>query len=252
MQPLTGVEDVVTSGSLLVAAPVAAAAGVVSFLSPCVLPLVPAYLSYVTGLTGRDVSAPRRGRTTAGTALFVLGFSLVFVTFGALSGGIGALLQGSRPWLTTVLGGLVVLLGLTFLGGTPWPWLYRERRIGVRPRAGLAGAPLLGVAFGLGWTPCVGPTLAAVQTLAVAEGSAARGTALGVAYALGLGVPFLLVGLAVRGTAGSLVWVRRHHLAVTRLGGGLLVLLGVLLATGLWDDVTVALRLWAASVTPPL
>ncbi len=243
-----GVEAALLSGSLLVAVPLAAAAGVVSFLSPCVLPLVPGYLSYVTGLSGTDLSAPRRGRVLAGTGLFIAGFTAVFASSGALFGGLGALLLTHQELLTRVLGAAVIVLGVVFLG---WiPGLQREKRMHLAPTGGLAGAPLLGVTFGLGWTPCIGPALAAVQTLAFTEASAARGTVLSVVYALGLGLPFLAVGLGLRRAAGAVRWARSHRQAVTRTGGLLLVATGVLLASGLWNQLMIVVRVWTAEFQP--
>ncbi|GAB2675854.1 cytochrome c biogenesis CcdA family protein [Thalassiella azotivora] len=244
------VTGAVLTGSLLLAVPIAAVAGLVSFLSPCVLPLVPGYLSYVTGLSGTDRQSPRRGRVLVGTSLFVAGFTVVFASFGALFGGLGSLLVAYQDPITRVLGVMVIVLGLGFLG---WlPVLQRDRRLRVRPVAGLAGAPLLGATFGLGWTPCIGPTLAAVQTLAFTEASAARGTVLSVAYALGLGLPFLFVGLAIGRATNALGWVRSHRLAVSRAGALMLVLIGVLLVTGLWEQIMVTARIWTASFTPAI
>src|SRR4051812_24013689 len=174
----------VAGGSLLLALPIALVAGLVSFVSPCVLPLVPGYLSYVTGMSGD----PRRGRMVLGSALFVLGFAIVFVLGGALFGSMGSALRGNADVITRVLGAVTVVLGLGFLGLIPG--LQRDFRIHRLPAAGLAGAPLLGIVFGLGWTPCIGPTLAVVLTLSVDQGGAARGALLAFAYALGLGLPF--------------------------------------------------------------
>jgi cytochrome c-type biogenesis protein len=268
---MTGIGDrfaeVVTDGPLLLAALVAAVAGLVSFLSPCVLPLVPGYLSYVTGLSGTESRAQDgdrsagdgpgddtpaggalavrsrtravRNRTVVGAMLFVLGFTLVFVTYGVLFGRLGSLLFDHQRTLERVLGVVVVLLGLAFLGVLPGT--SREFRIHRFPAAGLAGAPLLGVVFGLGWTPCIGPTLGAVQSLALSQAGAGRGAALSAAYCLGLGVPFVLVALGTRWLVGALGVVRRHANVVTYVGGGLLVLLGVLLITGLWGELTIEL-----------
>jgi len=180
-----------------------------------------------------------------GALLFVLGFTVVFVSFGALFGGLGRLLWEYAPVLTRVMGVVTILMGLAFLGGLPW--LQRERRITRRPPAGLAGAPILGVVFGLGWTPCLGPTLSAVNTLAYAEASAGRGAALGLAYCLGLGVPFLLVALGARRALTLSAFARRHAPAVMRVGGVLLLVLGVLLVTGLWDGIMSWLRSWLAA-----
>ena len=275
----------VTDGPLLFALPVAAAAGLVSFLSPCVLPLVPGYLSYVTGLTGADLSEPvpvrptaaqrsgaapvdagdvliqalalptvtvrrPRGRVLLGSALFVLGFSAVFISEGALFGGLGAALLQHRDVVDRVLGAFTVVLGLAFLGLIPG--LQREVRIHRLPRAGLAGAPLLGVLFGVGWTPCLGPTLGAVQTLAYTQASAGRGAILTAAYCLGLGVPFVLTGLAFRRALGAFAVVKRHYAVVMRVGGVLLVVVGLLLVSGLWEQFMISLRVAVAGYSTSL
>ena len=242
------VTDTITEGSMLVALPLAGVAGVVSFLSPCVLPLVPGYLSYVTGLAGADLADRQRGRLVAGALLFVLGFTVVFVTAGVLVGGAGAFLIEHERLLQRILGGLTILLGLAFMGTVPW--FQRDFRVHRKPGIGLAGAPMLGVLFGLGWTPCVGPTLGAVLTLGVTEGGAARGGVLAVAYCIGLGLPFVLTAVAYRRAMGVFGWVKRHHVWVMRFGGALLITIGVLLVTGVWNDLTVALRVWASRFTP--
>jgi cytochrome c-type biogenesis protein len=242
--PVT-VADTVTSGSLLLALPIAAVAGVVSFASPCVLPLVPGYLSYVTGMSGADLAQEaqeRRGRLLAGCGLFVLGFSVMFVSAGAVFGGLGRWLLEYADPITRVLGAVTIVLGLAFAGAVPW--LQRTVKPGRLPAAGLAGAPLLGLLFGLGWTPCIGPTLAAVQALAVTEASAARGAVLSFAYCLGLGLPFVAAALAYRRALGAFGAVKRHYQAVMRVGGGLLVLIGLLLVTGLWGELTATLQGW--------
>ncbi len=279
----------VTDGSLLLAVPVAAVAGLVSFLSPCVLPLVPGYLSFVTGLSGEELGDERsvrrdpvpdvaisdgepsahdrhfppggapgtllvaegtaltpahRRRVLAGSLLFVAGFSAVFVTGGALFGGLGSTLAAQQGTVDLVLGALTIVLGLVFLGVVPG--LQREVRLHRLPSPGLAGAPLLGVLFGVGWTPCLGPTLAAVQTLAYREASAGRGALLTAAYCAGLGIPFVLTGLAMRRALGAFAVVKRHYALVMRIGGGLLVVVGLLLISGLWADVMVEMRGWVA------
>ena len=246
-----GVNETVLSGALLVAVPIAVLGGLVSFFSPCVLPLVPGYLSYVTGVSGTDLAEARRGRMALGASLFVLGFTAVFVSGGALFGGFGATLQEHRTLLTRLLGGLTVLLGLGFMGVLP-RLLQREVRFHRRPTAGLVGAPMLGVLFGLGWTPCVGPTLAAVQTLALTEASAVRGALLTVAYCLGLGVPFVLAAVAFRRALGAFGWVRRHSLWVVRAGGVMLVGVGLLLVTGVWDRVVYEVQVWSSSWSLPI
>ncbi|WP_248962246.1 cytochrome c biogenesis CcdA family protein [Sphaerisporangium perillae] len=241
---MSDVASTVAAGSLIVALPVAVVAGLVSFLSPCVLPLVPGYLSYVTGMSGD----PRRGRMVAGSALFVLGFSLVFVLGGALFGGLGALLLGNAEVITRVLGALTIVLGLAFLGLIPG--LQRDVRIHRFPAAGIAGAPLLGIVFGLGWTPCIGPTLSAVLTLSLDQASAVRGAVLAFAYALGLGVPFVLAALAYRKAISTFKAVRRHSQLITRIGGAMLVVVGVLLVTGLWGQFIASIQGWVGGFEP--
>jgi cytochrome c-type biogenesis protein len=298
----------VTDGPLLVAALVAALVGLISFLSPCVLPLVPGYLSYVTGLAAADAAdppgtpppgtappgtappgtappgtappgtappgtappgtalaagtalatdtvasgvavavraRPRVSRTLLGATLFVLGFTAVFVSFGTFFGTLGARLVQHQDAVERVLGAVVVVLGLAFLGVLPG--LQREVRVHRLPATGLVGAPLLGVVFGLGWTPCIGPTLGAVQTLAYSTASAGRGALLSAAYCLGLGVPFLLAASGFRWLVGVLGAVRRHAVWVTYVGGGLLVVLGLLLLTGAWAHLMNELRSWAGN-----
>ncbi len=239
----------VLDGSLLLALPIAVAAGLVSFLSPCVLPLVPGYLSYVTGLSGADLGRDRTGagtrrRLLAGCVLFVFGFTAVFVSAGALFGGVGALLAVHKGVVTRVLGAATIVLGLAFAGLVPG--MRRDLRFHYVPNAGVAGAPLLGVLFGVGWTPCVGPTLAAVQTLAFTSASAARGAVLATAYCLGLGLPFVLAGLAFRRALAAFGVVKRHYAWVMGAGGAMLVVVGVLLVTGLWSELTIAMRAWTS------
>jgi cytochrome c-type biogenesis protein len=234
----------VTSGSLLLAIPVAVVAGLVSFASPCVLPLVPAYVGYLGGMTGSADrlgspagttlvrTAPARSRVLLGVGLFVAGFTAVFVALAALAGSLGGVLVEYQDVISRVLGVVVIVLGLGFLGLVPF--LQNEKRVHLAPRAGLWGAPLLGVTFGLGWVPCIGPTLAAILTLSLDGGSAGRGALLAVAFCLGLGLPFLLVALGIESSTTMLGFLRRHRLAIMRLGGGMLVILGLALVTGVW------------------
>lgn len=238
---MSDIGTVVTSGSLLIAIPIALAAGIVAFLSPCVLPLAPGYVSYVTGLTGAELaSGTRKSRVLLGSVLFVLGFSIVFVSYGALFGGLGSVLLRYEDIITRVMGVLVIAMGLAFMGVVPW--FQREYRMLKTPTWGLAGAPVLGVLFGLGWTPCIGPTLTAVQSLALAEASALRGAILAFAYCLGLGLPFIAFGLLIDRTARATSFIRRHYAWIMRIGGGMLVIVGILLVTGLWLDFTIWLR----------
>ena len=287
------VTQLVASGPLILALPVAAAAGAVTFLSPCCLPLVPGYLSFVTGMAGAggsDATAagpapapdsssaaadgsgvaiaapplaapplaatapPPRGRVVAGTALFVLGFSVVFVAYGAALGGLGHLLTGHARVLTQVLGGLTIVLGLLFAGVLDrFSFAGRIVRPAARPKAGLAGAPLLGVMFGLGWTPCIGPTLTAVLALSASSGTVARGAVLAFVYALGLGVPFLLVSFGFQVAMRAFAFFRRRARLVTRIGGAMLICVGVLEVSGAWSTFMAWLQVhWVSSYQPPI
>jgi cytochrome c-type biogenesis protein len=256
--------DVASSGPLLLAIGAAAIAGLVSFLSPCVLPLMPGYLSYVTGLAGADLDAalgvpPKpqpesppgaggsvavatepqartagRGRVLAGTVLFVVGFSVVFMLLATLVANIGLALKTHERTLNIVLGVLIIGLGLMFIGLVPG--MQGQARINWLPNAGLAGAPVLGALFGLSWLPCTGPTLGAVLGLATTSGQTDRAVVLALAYSLGLGVPFVLFGLFFRRLLGVFKAVRRNSRWVTRIGGVLLVLVGLALVTGGWNS----------------
>ncbi len=294
-----GIGHLILSGPLLFAVPVAAAAGAVTFLSPCVLPLVPGYLSYVTGMSGVDVQAgggagpgrpapgggpvpgdgaagpaaaavavttvapstpvslrprPARRRAVLGTALFVLGFSAMFASEGVAFGGLGSLLQRHSVGLTQVFGVLTIMLGLLFSGlFERIPVTGRILRPSFRPRAGLAGAPMLGVLFGLSWSPCVGPTLTVVLTLAMTSGTAVRGAILAFAYGLGLGIPFLIMAMAFERGVAALGFARRHARAFSLAGGAMLVVVGILEVTGTWSSALVWLKThWIAGYNSPL
>ena len=308
-----GIEHLVQAGPLILAAPIAAAAGALTFLSPCVLPLVPGYLSYVTGMSGTDAQraeaaaservavapdgttvavdataspapasadtastlgapAPRaaatpataarpsgltgttRGRTLLGTTLFVLGFSLVFATEGLAFGGLGLVLKRHEAGVTQILGAVTIVLGLMFAGVFDrFPITGRIARPSIRPRAGLIGAPLLGVLFAVSWTPCIGPTLSAVLSLALTSGTAVRGAVLAFIYGLGLGIPFIMVALAFQRGMTAFQFARRHAQLIARIGGGLLVLVGILEVTGAWNAALLWLQLhWLGSYNSPL
>lgn len=251
---MSGAAEAVLTGPLLVALPVAALAGLVSFASPCVLPLVPAYLSYVSGLpvprsdepSGTTLVRTRRtSRVMLGTLLFIAGVTAVFVSYGALFGGLGSALVEYADIITRVLGVLTIVLGLAFGG---WlPGLNADTRFMDRlPGVGLGAAPLLGVLFGIGWTPCIGPTLAAVQVLAFDAGTAGRGALLSVAYCVGLGLPFLAFAAFYGRAAGVSSWVRRHMRTIQTVGAVVLIALGVALVTGLWGQAMASVQGWVS------
>ncbi|MFG2634459.1 cytochrome c biogenesis CcdA family protein [Streptomyces sp. NPDC048362] len=245
---LAAENQTVKSGALPIALPIALLGGLVSFFSPCVLPLVPGYLSYVTGVAGTDLAEARRGRMVVGASLFVLGFSAVFISGGALFGYFGSTLQEHKDSLSKVLGVLMIVMGVFFMGLMPW-FTQREFRFHKRPTTGLVGAPILGALFGIGWTPCIGPTLASVNILSLNESSAARGTVLMVAYCLGLGVPFVLAAVAFRKALGAFGWVKRHYVWVMRIGGTMMIVTGVLLLTGAWDSLVQEMQGWSDGFT---
>jgi len=311
-----GIEHLVQTGPLILAAPIAAAAGALTFLSPCVLPLVPGYLSYVTGMSGTDAQRaeaaaaervavapdgtavtsdgpgdgagaapgpasmspgaaggtpaaaghstrpagavtagrPARGRTLLGTTLFVIGFSLVFATEGLAFGGLGLVLQRHEAGVTQVLGGVTIVLGLLFAGVFDrFTIAGRIVRPSIRPRAGLIGAPLLGVLFAVSWTPCIGPTLSVVLSLALTSGTAVRGAVLAFIYGLGLGIPFIILALAFQRGMTAFQFARRHAQLIARVGGGLLVLVGILEVSGAWTTAIDWLKIhWLASYQSPL
>lgn len=238
--------EIVFDGSLLISAPVALLAGLVSFLSPCVLPLVPGYLGYVTGLSGTDLQSRRRSRMVTGATLFVLGFSAIFVTIGFLFTQATVWLRVEGGWLTQLLGAVVVLMGLVFMG--VFSVFQRDRRIERRPPDGLLGAPLLGATFGIGWAPCIGPTLAAVLALATpVGGDPARGAFLVFIYCLGLGLPFILISMGLQRGMKAVDFFKRHRVTVMRIGGAVLIAVGLLMLSGVWNMWVYALQDWFAN-----
>ncbi|WP_091516293.1 MULTISPECIES: cytochrome c biogenesis CcdA family protein [Amycolatopsis] len=246
---MNSVTELATSGPLLLAAGVALVAGAISFASPCVVPLVPGYLAYLAALVGADAPAVtadeerKKGRyaVVGAAALFVLGFTVVFVAgLGTLVWLADAVL-GNQELLQRIGGVVTIAMGLVFLGLIPA--LQKDIRSHRVPRGGLLGAPLLGAVFGLGWTPCIGPTLSGVLAIATASGSTgARGFLLVLVYCLGLGLPFLLIAFGARWAVRATDWLRRNGRRVQLFGGGLLLVVGVLLVTGLWGELVSWLR----------
>ena len=224
--------------SLFAAMPLAFAAGLVSFASPCVLPLLPGYVAFLGGATGRLDGRSGRGRAVLGSLAFVLGFSVVFVSLGALFGGLGNSLQSHQRPLEIAFGIVTIALGLFFGGWWPSSWLSRERRIQHLPRASVLGASALGFTFGLGWAPCIGPTLAAILGLEAATAGATqlRGSILAFTYCLGLGVPFFVAALTTEWMAAASTWMRRHSRLLGRIGGAMLVLIGIAEVSGAWHS----------------
>lgn len=239
------VQSALTS-SMLLAIPVAILAGIVSFASPCILPLLPGYLSYASGMGASEIAqgTAKKRLLLMGTVGFILGFSVMFVLTGALLGGLGGVLIANERIITLILGVVILLLGAAFAGIIPIPAMWTPS---VTPKMGVAASPLLGMVFGLSWTPCIGPALSVVFAMAFNEGSAVRGGVLAFFYALGLGLPFILFALAFTAMAPRLEWLKRNQRLVQRIGGILMMLVGIAMITGLWDMMMVELRQWVAS-----
>jgi cytochrome c-type biogenesis protein len=223
----------IMSGFLITALPVAFVAGVISFLSPCVLPLVPGYLSFAAGFS------LNRGKVFLGSILFVLGFSIVFVSYGAIFGGIGNHLVANEDLISRVLGVITIFLGFVFLGKFPFAPTFRPT---IKTTGGLVGAPILGFLFGVGWTPCIGPTLAAVQTLAFQESSASRGAFLSLGYCLGLGLPFIASGVFLDRSEKLRKYLVKRGDLISKIGGVFLIAIGLLEVTGLWGQLMNSIR----------
>ena len=231
----------IMSGFLIAALPVVFVAGLISFLSPCILPLVPGYLSFAAGFS------LNRGKVFLGSILFVLGFSVVFVSFGAIFGGLGNQLVANEDLISRVLGVITIFLGFVFLGKFPFAPTFRPK---IKTTGGLVGAPLLGILFGVGWTPCIGPSLAAVQTLAFQESSAVRGALLSFGYCLGLGLPFMASGLFLDRTEKLRKYLVKRGDLISKIGGVFLIVIGLLEVSGLWSELMNSSRSFISDFIP--
>ena len=228
-------------GTLIAALPIALFAGLLSFLSPCVLPLVPGYIAYATGYSST------RGRVLLGSLLFVLGFTFIFASYGLAFGGLGSQIAEHEDVITKVLGVITIGMGTIFIGLFPFAPTLQPK---ISTTGGIAGAPLLGALFGIGWTPCIGPALATVQTLAFTESSATRGAILSIGYSIGLGIPFILSGLFLdRSKTLRSFFIRKGSL-ISKVGGVLLIVIGFLQFTGVWGDLMINLRSLISDFVP--
>jgi cytochrome c-type biogenesis protein len=231
----------ILSGFMLAAFPLAVLAGIISFLSPCVLPLVPGYLAFAAGFSRA------RGRVFLGSLLFVLGFTALFVSYGALFGQLGSEVAANEEIITRVLGVFTILMGVIFLGAFPMMPTVKPK---ISTSGGLIGAPILGFLFGVGWTPCIGPALATVQTLAFQESSAVRGAILSFGYCLGLGLPFIATGVYFDKSEPLRKFLVKRGKFISQIGGVFLILIGVLQVTGAWGDLMISLRSLISEFTP--
>lgn len=254
--------ELVTDGQLIVAIFVALAAGLVSFASPCVLPLVPGYLAYIGGLAGNDgsdasqtpadtkPSRRARNRLVIGVTLFVVGFSVVFVAFMVLASSVGIWLVQYQDLIMRIMGAVIIVMGLVFVG--LFRPMQQTRKLSVAPKVGLIGAPLLGAGFAIGWTPCLGPTLIAITSLSLQSGSVFRGALLGLAYCLGLGIPFVLVAIGFGWVASSTQFLKRNIRTINIVGGIVLIIIGVLMVTGVWNQMMYSLQAVMGSYVTPI
>lgn len=256
-----GIQEIIADGQLLVACAIALAAGLVSFLSPCVLPLIPGYLAYVSGVAGtqstnaanpKEAGRRERNRMVLGSVLFVLGFALVFVVLITLSGAVGAS-TWYLDWqdvILRVMGIVVILMGLVFMG--VFSRFQRTTRMKISPKVGLAGAPVLGIVFAIGWAPCLGPTIGTVGLLAMQQGSVGRAALLALLYSLGIGIPFVLAAFGFGWMTQTMGFFKRHIRAVNITGGVILILLGILMVTGLWGILMSELQVVIGGYVTPL
>ncbi|WP_221586128.1 cytochrome c biogenesis CcdA family protein [Microbacterium sp. G2-8] len=247
------VEQIVGAGTLWAALPIALFAGLLSFLSPCVLPLVPGYLGFISGSVApnaRDAQDAPRGRLVGGVLLFVAGFTVVFMAVNIFSGGLGLFFQQYQDVITRVLGAVIILMGLVFLG--LFRFMQRQVKPNFNANLGLVGAPLLGLAMGIGWAPCIGPTLAVIMSLSWNTGDPWRAALLGLTYSLGLGIPFLLAALGFGWATRTLTFFRRHIRIINIVGGSLLILLGLAMVSGVWTMFMSRLQVVIGGVELPL
>lgn len=252
-------QQLVADGQLLVASLIALAAGLVSFLSPCVLPLIPGYLAYVSGVAGSTSTAavdPRRAaraerrRMVLGALLFVLGFTLVFLLLNIAVGSVGIWLWEWQDLIVRIMGVVLIVMGLVFMG--VFSRLQGTSRLKLKPRIGLAGAPVLGIVFAIGWAPCMGPTLGVVMSLAMQSGSVGRAVILALCYCVGLGLPFILAAFGFGWMTQTITFFKRHIRVVNLIGGGLLIAIGILMVTGLWSRMMFELQAVIGGYVTPL
>lgn len=228
-------------GNMGIALPLALIAGLISFLSPCVLPLVPGYLTYAAGYS------QSRGKVFLGSTLFVLGFTVLYLSYGALFGSIGASLAAKSDLIIQILGVFTIAMGLIFYGAFPFAPTVKPA---MSTTGGIIGAPILGFLFGLGWTPCIGPALATVQTLSFNSGTALRGAALSFGYCIGLGLPFILTGIYFDQSERLRKFLIARGNLISKIGGILLIVIGLLQLFGLWNSLMIALRSLIADFVP--
>lgn len=241
-------ETIVYGGNLLLALPIALLAGLISFASPCVLPLLPGYFGYLGSLSTAEKD--NRGRLMVATLVFITGFSLIYIAYGALFGALGAWLLQWRGTITLIAGIIIIVMGLAFIGLVPF--LNNTVQPTFKKRKGLLGALFLGLTFGLTWVACVGPVLSAIQALSLDSGSPLRGAILGFVYCLGLGLPFLLLAWGFGWATSAVQFMRKHVRLINIAGGVMLVLLGVLMVTGLWNALIDSLQAVIISFVPAL
>ncbi len=247
---MSSIGELVFSGPLLLALPVAIAAGFVAFASPCVLPLVPGYLGYIGGFSGSSNTTRPTARLVVGVVLFILGFSAVFISFSIVFASLGAALISWVDVILRVAGLLLILMGFVFIGQVSF--LQRTTKLPLGSANGFLGAPILGVVFGLGWAPCIGPTLIAVNTLAFSVGDIPRATVLAIAYCLGLGIPFLLIALGLGWVTGAVAWLKRKIRAINIAGGVILMAIGMAMVSGVWQLLMSSLQAVIGGTTTPL